>query len=91
MRLKKLALSSPVRIGATGVAAVANHQQQHNHGGGGVNGNNNGPSRNSGPTMTNLHQLLYPSNEEYVTTNSSSGNPHVSSSQQGNEFNEDSR
>ncbi|XP_034178253.2 transcription factor CP2 like gemini isoform X2 [Osmia lignaria lignaria] len=46
-------------------------------------------SNNNGQTTTNLHQLLYSSNEEYPPT-SSSGN-HVSSSQQGNELNEDCR
>uniref|UniRef100_A0A0C9PHU0 Ubp1_1 protein n=1 Tax=Fopius arisanus TaxID=64838 RepID=A0A0C9PHU0_9HYME len=56
-----------------------------------TNGGNN--SRNSAGAFreqsTSLHQLLYSGNEEYPLI-SSSGN-HVSSSQQGNEFNEDSR
>ncbi|XP_043663856.1 transcription factor CP2 isoform X2 [Vespula pensylvanica] len=46
--------------------------------------NNNGQT-----TAASLHQLLYSGNEEYPAT-STSGN-HVSSSQQGNEFNEDCR
>ncbi|XP_026666750.1 transcription factor CP2-like protein 1 isoform X2 [Ceratina calcarata] len=46
-------------------------------------------SNNNGQTTTSLHQLLYSSNEEYPPT-SSTGN-HVSSSQQGNELNEDCR
>ncbi|XP_012142765.1 transcription factor CP2 like gemini isoform X2 [Megachile rotundata] len=46
-------------------------------------------SNNNGQTTANFHQLLYSSNEEYPPT-SSSGN-HVSSSQHGNELNEDCR
>ncbi|XP_029172641.1 transcription factor CP2-like protein 1 isoform X1 [Nylanderia fulva] len=44
-------------------------------------------SNNNGQTAS-LHQLLYSSNEEYPPTSSAN---HVSSSQQGNEFNEDCR
>lgn len=44
-------------------------------------------SNNNGQTTTSLHQLLYQTTEDYAPT---SGN-HVSSSQQGNEFNEDCR
>ncbi|XP_076241440.1 transcription factor CP2 like gemini isoform X2 [Calliopsis andreniformis] len=54
-----------------------------------ANGAVEADSNNNGQTATSLHQLLYPSNEEYPPT-SSSGN-HVSSSQQGNEFNENCR
>ncbi|XP_032455447.1 transcription factor CP2-like protein 1 isoform X2 [Nasonia vitripennis] len=46
-------------------------------------------SNNSGQNPASLHQLLYTSNDDY-TPNSNSGN-HVSSSQQGNDFNEDCR
>ncbi|XP_018053085.1 PREDICTED: transcription factor CP2-like protein 1, partial [Atta colombica] len=46
-------------------------------------------SNNNGQTAASLHQLLYSSNEEYPP-NSSATN-HVSSSQQGNELNEDCR
>ncbi|XP_023288217.1 transcription factor CP2-like protein 1 isoform X2 [Orussus abietinus] len=46
-------------------------------------------SNNNGQTATSLHQLLYPSDEEYPPK-PSSGNQ-VTSSQQGNEFNEDCR
>ncbi|KAK2580393.1 hypothetical protein KPH14_006145 [Odynerus spinipes] len=51
--------------------------------------NNNNNNNNNGQTTASLHQLLYSSNEEYPPT-SNSGN-HVSSSQQGNELNEDCR
>ncbi|XP_003698962.2 transcription factor CP2-like protein 1 isoform X2 [Apis florea] len=54
-----------------------------------VNNSVEADSNNNGQTATSLHQLLYPSNEEYPPT-SSSGN-HVSSSQQGSELNEDCR
>ncbi|XP_071867778.1 transcription factor CP2 like gemini isoform X1 [Bombus fervidus] len=53
------------------------------------NGSVEADSNNNGQTAASLHQLLYSSNEEYPPT-SSSGN-HVSSSQQGNELNEDCR
>ncbi|XP_014484646.1 PREDICTED: transcription factor CP2-like protein 1 isoform X3 [Dinoponera quadriceps] len=46
-------------------------------------------SNNNGQTAASLHQLLYSSNEEYPPTSSSAN--HVSSSQQGNELNEDCR
>ncbi|XP_072767364.1 transcription factor CP2-like protein 1 isoform X2 [Anoplolepis gracilipes] len=45
-------------------------------------------SNNNGQTATSLHQLLYSSNEEYPPTSTAN---HVSSSQQGNELNEDCR
>uniref|UniRef100_V9I8V9 Upstream-binding protein 1 n=2 Tax=Apis cerana TaxID=7461 RepID=V9I8V9_APICE len=54
-----------------------------------VNNSVEADSNNNGQTAASLHQLLYPSNEEYPPT-SSSGN-HVSSSQQGSELNEDCR
>ncbi|XP_076179978.1 transcription factor CP2 like gemini isoform X3 [Ptiloglossa arizonensis] len=54
-----------------------------------ANGTVEADSNNNGQTTASLHQLLYSSNEEYPPT-SSSGN-HVSSSQQGNELNEDCR
>ncbi|XP_043262826.1 transcription factor CP2-like protein 1 isoform X2 [Colletes gigas] len=54
-----------------------------------ANGTVEADSNNNGQTAASLHQLLYPSNEEYPPT-SSSGN-HVSSSQQVNELNEDCR
>ncbi|XP_025075366.1 uncharacterized protein LOC105431990 isoform X1 [Pogonomyrmex barbatus] len=44
-------------------------------------------SNNNGQTAASLHQLLYSSNEEYPPTAAN----HVSSSQQGNELNEDCR
>ncbi|XP_011157039.1 transcription factor CP2-like protein 1 isoform X2 [Solenopsis invicta] len=46
-------------------------------------------SNNNGQTATSLHQLLYSSNEEYPPTSTATN--HVSSSQQGNELNEDCR
>ncbi|XP_032672135.1 transcription factor CP2-like protein 1 isoform X2 [Odontomachus brunneus] len=46
-------------------------------------------SNNNGQSAASLHQLLYSSNEEYQPTSSSAN--HVSSSQQGNELNEDCR
>lgn len=46
-------------------------------------------SNNNGQTATSLHQLLYSSNEEYQPTSTAAN--HVSSSQQGNELNEDCR
>lgn len=58
-----------------------------------VSNSNNSPRNVNEETgqssTTSLHQLLYSNNDDYPPT-SSSGN-HVSSSQQGNEFNEDSR
>ncbi|XP_024947099.1 transcription factor CP2-like protein 1 isoform X2 [Cephus cinctus] len=51
--------------------------------------NNEADSNNNGQSAASLHQLLYSSTEEYPPT-SSTGNQ-VSSSQQGNEFNEDCR
>ncbi|XP_076765444.1 transcription factor CP2 like gemini isoform X3 [Xylocopa sonorina] len=54
-----------------------------------ANGSVEADSNNNGQTTASLHQLLYSSNEEYPPT-SSTGN-HVSSSQQGNELNEDCR
>ncbi|XP_028982641.1 transcription factor CP2 isoform X2 [Diachasma alloeum] len=54
-----------------------------------ASGAQNGSNGDRGQSTTSLHQLLYSGNEEYPPI-SSSGN-HVSSSQQGNEFNEDSR
>ncbi|XP_043791570.1 transcription factor CP2-like protein 1 isoform X3 [Apis laboriosa] len=54
-----------------------------------VNNSVEADSNNNGQTTASLHQLLYPSSEEYPPT-SSSGN-HVSSSQQGSELNEDCR
>ncbi|CAL7950686.1 unnamed protein product [Xylocopa violacea] len=54
-----------------------------------ANGSVEADSNNNGQTAASLHQLLYSSNEEYPPT-SSTGN-HVSSSQQGNELNEDCR
>ncbi|XP_015428668.1 PREDICTED: transcription factor CP2-like protein 1 isoform X2 [Dufourea novaeangliae] len=54
-----------------------------------TNGTVDADSNNNGQTAASLHQLLYSSNEEYPPT-SSSGN-HVSSSQHGNELNEDCR
>ncbi|KAI4478263.1 hypothetical protein M0802_014554 [Mischocyttarus mexicanus] len=65
-------------------------------GGGSNNATNVGPietgdtNSNNGQTTASLHQLLYSSNEEYPAT-STSGNHVSSSSQQGNEFNEDCR
>lgn len=44
-------------------------------------------SNNNG--QTSLHQLLYSSNEEYPPSSTAAN--HVSSSQQGNELNEDCR
>lgn len=46
-------------------------------------------SNNNGQTAASLHQLLYSSNEEYPPTSTATN--HVSSSQQGNELNEDCR
>ncbi|XP_019695712.1 transcription factor CP2-like protein 1 isoform X2 [Harpegnathos saltator] len=46
-------------------------------------------SNNNGQTAASLHQLLYSSSEDYQPTSSSAN--HVSSSQQGNELNEDCR
>ncbi|XP_026831188.1 transcription factor CP2-like protein 1 isoform X2 [Ooceraea biroi] len=46
-------------------------------------------NNNNGQTATTLHQLLYSSNEEYPPTSTATN--HVSSSQQGNELNEDCR
>ncbi|KAL6261516.1 hypothetical protein P5V15_006604 [Pogonomyrmex californicus] len=46
-------------------------------------------SNNNGQTAASLHQLLYSSNEEYPPTSTAAN--HVSSSQQGNELNEDCR
>ncbi|XP_018338024.1 PREDICTED: transcription factor CP2-like protein 1, partial [Trachymyrmex septentrionalis] len=46
-------------------------------------------SNNNGQTAASLHQLLYSSNEEYPPTSTTTN--HVSSSQQGNELNEDCR
>lgn len=70
-----------------------NHVNQRNVNGPPTSNGNTGlveaDSNNNGQNPANLHQLLYNANEEYPP-NSNSGN-HVSSSQQGNEFNEDCR
>ncbi|KAJ8683910.1 hypothetical protein QAD02_019702 [Eretmocerus hayati] len=70
-----------------------NHVSQRNVSAQPTNNGNTGlveaDSNNNGQNPANLHQLLYSSNEEYPP-NSNSGN-HVSSSQQGGEFNEDCR
>ncbi|XP_043493821.1 transcription factor CP2-like protein 1 isoform X1 [Polistes fuscatus] len=54
------------------------------------NNNSNNGQTTSAEAAASLHQLLYSSNEEYPAT-STSGNHVSSSSQQGNEFNEDCR
>jgi len=46
-------------------------------------------NNNNGQTAASLHQLLYSSNEEYPPTSTAAN--HVSSTQQGNELNEDCR
>ncbi|KAK9302140.1 hypothetical protein QLX08_005749 [Tetragonisca angustula] len=66
-----------------------NHVSQRTINSAPANGTVEADSNNNGQTAASLHQLLYSSNEEYPPT-SSSGN-HVSSSQQGNDLNEDCR
>ncbi|KAK1122466.1 hypothetical protein K0M31_009685 [Melipona bicolor] len=66
-----------------------NHVSQRTINSAPPNGTVEADSNNNGQTAASLHQLLYSSNEEYPPT-SSSGN-HVSSSQQGNDLNEDCR
>ncbi|KAI4479106.1 hypothetical protein M0804_011245 [Polistes exclamans] len=77
-------------INAGGGPATNNVANNNNVGAIKTDNNSNNGQTTSAEAAASLHQLLYSSNEEYPAT-STSGNHVSSSSQQGNEFNEDCR